>query len=227
MIDKVARQQMTLQEKYGEKFADLLDRFERSEKGIGCDCIFCFAERELSHSDLKRFEQWLDDQGIELVPSSDACLEGECIGPETQDELDDRISKCIRRYGWQLQGVMGDEDNFPFIYSIGNQEVGLPELLMIGSHRDGSALNALCKIMRENNRPFENGELIDWGGKFPLKSINAGDEAKDKYTLFVGAYYRTDEYAVQQVLMPDRFGRYPDDLRCEYPYCLVPVLTTH
>ena len=151
---------------------------------------------------------------------------GECIGPETQEEFSDRISKCIRQYGWQLQGVMGDEDNFPFIYSIGNQEVGLPELLMIGN-RDGSTLNALCKIMRENNRPFENGELIDLGGKFPLKSLNAGNEAKKEYTLFVGAYYETDDYTVQQIVMPDRSGRYPDDPQCEYPYCLVPVLTTH
>ena len=69
MFDKVARQRTRLQEKYGEKFADLLDRFERREKEMACDCIFCFAERELSHSDLKRFGQWLDDQGIELDAS--------------------------------------------------------------------------------------------------------------------------------------------------------------
>lgn len=108
MIDKVARQRTKLQEKYGAKFADLLDRFERSEEGVGCNCIFCFAERELSHSDLKRFEQWLDDQGIELEPSSDTSRKGECIGPETEDQFDARISKCIRQYGWQLQGVMGE-----------------------------------------------------------------------------------------------------------------------
>jgi hypothetical protein len=78
MIDKVVRQRAKLQEKYGEKFADLLDRFERSEKGMGCDCIFCFAERELSHSDLRRFEQWLELEGVVLVPNWDAPIEMEC-----------------------------------------------------------------------------------------------------------------------------------------------------
>jgi hypothetical protein len=78
MIDKVARQRARLQAKYGETFADLLDRSERSEKGIGCDCIFCFAERELSHSDLRRFEQWLELEGVVLVPNWDAQIETEC-----------------------------------------------------------------------------------------------------------------------------------------------------
>ena len=76
MFDKIARRRAKLQEKYGEKFADLLDRFDRSEKEMECDCIFCFAERELSHSDLRRFEQWLDDQGVELVSSADASCKG-------------------------------------------------------------------------------------------------------------------------------------------------------
>jgi hypothetical protein len=78
MIDKVARQRTRLQEKYGEKFADLLNRFERNEKGMGCDCIFCFAERELSHSELRRFERWLELEGVVLVPNWDTPIETEC-----------------------------------------------------------------------------------------------------------------------------------------------------
>lgn len=120
-----------------------------------------------------------------------------------------------------------NEGNFPFMYTIGNHELRLPELLMIGTDQGGSILNKVCGIMRKNNRPFQDGELIDLGGKFPLKSLNAGDEAKKEYTLFVGAYYETDDYTVQQIVMPDRSGRYPDDPLCEAPYCLAPLLTAH
>ena len=32
------------------------------------------------------------------------------------------------------------------------------------------------------------------------------------------------DYAVQQIVIPDRLGRYPDDPQCDRPYCLIPVL---
>lgn len=143
---------------------------------------------------------------------------------ETQDPFFNRMSKIIRRHGWQLQGVLGDEEHFPFIYTIGNYQLGLPELLVIGTGEAAHSLNSICERMRKNNRPFENGELIDLGGKFPVKSLNAGDQAKEQYTLFVGAYYGTDNYAVQQIVLPDTSGRYPDDPQCEAPYGLVPLL---
>jgi hypothetical protein len=146
---------------------------------------------------------------------------------DTQDPFHDRTSEIIHRYGWKLQGVLGDEEHFPFIYTIGNYQLGLPELLVIGTAQAAHPLNLACERMRKNNRPFLNGELIDWGDKFPLKSLNASDEAKEEYTLQVGAYYGTNGYAVQQILLPDTSGRYPDDPKCEVPYCLIPILTAH
>ena len=140
------------------------------------------------------------------------------------DPFYDRIAKHINQHGWRLQGVFGDEENFPFFYTIGNHQIGLPELLMIGSDRDADVLNWVCDKLRTNKRSFRDGELIYGYTKLPLKSLNAGDEAKREYTIQVGQYYETEDYSVQQIVIPDKSGRYPDDPRCDVPYCLVPLL---
>lgn len=147
----------------------------------------------------------------------------------------DRISQTISDYGWRLMCVLPDpdednipitidnfEDKIPFIYTIGNYECGLPELLMIGA-TPGGALNGIVAIMRNNNRAFTDGETIDLGGKCKPKAFWANDEARE-YTFQVGKYYRTNDYAVQQIVIPDSFGRYPGDPQCDLPFCLVPVL---
>ena len=77
----------------------------------------------------------------------------------------DEISQTIRDYGWRLMGVLPDPDEssnsliryIPFIYTIGNYECGLPELLMIGCTY-GGALNAIVARMRNYNRAFTDGE---------------------------------------------------------------------
>lgn len=134
MIDKVARQRAKLQEKYGEKFVDLLHRFERSEKGMRCDCILCFAERELSHSDLRRFEQWLELEGVELVPNWDAPIETQC----RYSEFDEKNSTT----GWA-------------VVPIGSQRLcytSAPEVVAGGSvwqiYTNEEDANAFCKEVK-------------------------------------------------------------------------------
>lgn len=133
------------------------------------------------------------------------------------------IAECIDQYGWRLCGVFGDKDHFPFIYSIGNHECGLPKLLEIGSN-DACVMNEICEKMRMQGRRFRNGELIDIGAKYPLKVLNANSDAR-QYAWQVGVYYETDDYSVQQIVTPDGSGRYPGDSKCAEPYCLVPILT--
>ena len=74
----------------------------------------------------------------------------------------DETAELIDRFGWKLCGVCGDHDHFPFIYSVGNYELGLPELLAIDCV-NGHVLNSLCEIMRQQNGPFRDGELIRIG----------------------------------------------------------------
>jgi hypothetical protein len=175
----------------------------------------------------------------------------------TQEYLN-HISEEISRRGWFLQGVWADIE---FVYTIGNHQVGLPELLMVGCNPILATyfLNLVVETMRRNNRPFEAGELIDWERKFPLKSVNVSDELKKstffddytlddfaelidckrkfpfksvnasddakEYTVFVGDYYGTNDYAVQQILIPYTTGQYPGDPEFEMPDCSAPVLT--
>jgi hypothetical protein len=140
------------------------------------------------------------------------------------DEIAQTISDC----GWRLMGVLPDPDEssdsfIPFIYTIGNYECGLPELLMIGSAYGGHALNAIVARMRHYNRAFMDGESIDLGKECQPKAFWANEEAQE-YTVQVGEYYGTNDYAVQQIVVPDTFGRYPGDPQCDLPFRLVPLL---
>ena len=126
-------------------------------------------------------------------------------------------------------GVLPDRDEssnsiiryIPFVYTIGNYECGLPELLLFGpAYR---TLNAITARMRDNGRAFADGETIDLGGRWKPKAFCANEEAR-KYTVQVGEYYGTNDYAVQQIVLPDTFGRYPGDPQCDRPFCWTPVL---
>jgi hypothetical protein len=102
--------------------------------------------------------------------------------------------------------------------------VGLPELLLIGGIAGADALNDLSQKMIERHAAFNDGELVKLGGKFPVKIVNADQRAQRDYTIQAGEHLGHEAYAVQQVLIPDRSGRYPSDPECAAPYSAVPVL---
>jgi hypothetical protein len=58
-------------------------------------------------------------------------------------------------------------------------------------------------------------------------AVNADDRVKEEYTLCVGVYYGTNGYRVQQLVIPDKCGRYPNDPKCAEPYSSVPVFNLH
>jgi hypothetical protein len=139
----------------------------------------------------------------------------------------DKMRKDIATMGQSMLGVLGDKNTPPFIYTIGNAERGLPELLIIGAADNsiGDVLNVIGEKMRERGRPFDNGELINIGGKFPLKAINTTPKAKEDYTIQAGQYLGHEDYAVQQLLIPDKHGRFPGDPKCEEPFASCPLLS--
>ena len=136
---------------------------------------------------------------------------------ELRDRFYRDIGNNIDRYGWHLMAIFGDDDGPQFIYTIGNHDYGLPELISIGC--PPSLFNSVCKRMHQQGRPFTSGELINMGGKYSLMALDAGEEAKASYTVQVGEWYQTDDYSVQQIIIPDTLGRYPGDPNCEAPYC--------
>jgi hypothetical protein len=129
--------------------------------------------------------------------------------------------EAIREHGQHVVRVMGE--TWPFAYTVGNSKRGLPELLLIGSNSDAAkdALDAMGKMMRDRGRPFEEGETVDLGKtpltSFPVKVINATDPA----ALRDYACQAHKDAKVQQVLMLDKAGRFPDQVGCAEPYSTI------
>src|SRR6266852_1690057 len=144
----------------------------------------------------------------------------------------EKVRHHIDTHGQHLRRVLlkeGDPDDaLPFVYTIGNHERGLPELLLIGFVEPNflSILNRLGEIQRERKIGFRHAELVDLGGTFPVRIVDAGAVGRDKYAVQVSVFYGTDDYQVRQVLISDRAGRFPDDPECDAPYRSQPVLSS-
>ena len=136
----------------------------------------------------------------------------------------DMIGRHIATHGQHLVQVLLTDDDpddvLPFIYTIGNHERGLPELLIIGNadNDDVWALNFLGRLQRNRGAAFQHGELVSLGGALPVKLVDAGSIGREEYAVQVGVYYDTENFAVMQVLFCDPAGRYPDDPECEEVY---------
>lgn len=113
-----------------------------------------------------------------------------------------------------LQGVLSDgcDEGVPFIYTIGNHGLGLAELLLVGFSPDIMAwvLNFAAKVQRDRARMFEDGEEVDIGATMPVRIYEPDKSVRDRFTLIATSYHGHDSYAVRQVLLPDKHGRFPD-----------------
>lgn len=125
------------------------------------------------------------------------------------------IQHNIDTAGQHLFGIFPTvkDPGTPFIYTIGNSLLGLPELLIIGNFTPnilGHALNELGKAMRSAGEPFDEGMVdIDWS--FPFKLRKTGPLAKSEYTIQAGQYLGHEDYTVMQVMICDPSGLYPGD----------------
>ena len=142
-----------------------------------------------------------------------------------------RLAKQIEQHGQCIQVVhltkADPPGTLPFMYTIGNYHLGLPELLVVGTDKEFVAgiLNRLGTMQRDRGKAFADEELVSIGGKFPLRIVDAGEIGRTEYATFVGFYYGTESYALRQVLLPDTQGRWPDTPGCDRPYCEQPILS--
>ena len=100
-----------------------------------------------------------------------------------------------------------------FFYSVGNAEEGLPELLVIGNlppHVGNLLINVLVDKMRRSGQKFDEG-LMHIGWSFPMKIRNASKVARQKYTCVASQEYGSENYEVQQILICDENGIFPDE----------------
>jgi hypothetical protein len=58
--------------------------------------------------------------------------------------------ETIRRYGWALQAVLGEDDSPPFVYTVGLTGFGHPELILFATSQAtaASVLNDLGELVR-------------------------------------------------------------------------------
>jgi uncharacterized protein DUF4262 len=106
----------------------------------------------------------------------------------TRAQLLRDIANDIREHGRSVLCIPGDADGSGFAYTIGNWETHrLPELLIIGTTR-GAMLNPLSELMIERDHAFAEGEIVDLGGKYPVKIITANERAQTDYTIQAGQF---------------------------------------
>lgn len=70
--------------------------------------------------------------------------------------------ETIRRYGWALQAVLGDEEGPPFVYTVGLSGFDHPELVLFATSQATAAavLNDLGELVR-SGRVLRAGEAIE------------------------------------------------------------------
>ncbi len=144
--------------------------------------------------------------------------------------LRDEIREMIDKHGQMIQFVhrsSGDPPDFqPFVYTIGNLRLGMPELLYISDRIEGMGdlLNHLGELQRKRGRGLAPGETIKLEGKFVARITDAGVRGRTEYAIQAGVFYETDEFQVCQILLTDSEGRWPEDPACRKPYSTQPLL---
>lgn len=134
------------------------------------------------------------------------------------------IQQNINASGRSIICVLPDKTfDFGFTYSIGNFIHKIPELLIVGFYdvKAGEILNDLSARMLESGKPFMDNGTINLGGLYPVKIINTDARARSIYTIQATQFIGHPDYMVQQVLVPDKHGKFPDEQGCTYT---VPIL---
>lgn len=124
-----------------------------------------------------------------------------------------QVRKNIEKSGQHLFGVFGPTKNECFMYTVGNANAGLPELLCIGSFDPqviGAMLNQMGDMQRRAGKAFEEGFVdIDW--TIPVKVRKASGDVNERFTIQAGQYLGHENYTVLQVMICDWQGKYPGD----------------
>lgn len=127
----------------------------------------------------------------------------------------EQIASTIKEYGRQVLGIFDPEGKSPeFTYSIGNRDAGKPDLLVLAAeHRIAGRI--INRVSEQDGVKFEDGEIVDLGGKFPIKLAKMDAGTRMLYTVQAEEYYQTHDYAVMQVVFADENGKFPGDEGCD------------
>jgi hypothetical protein len=130
------------------------------------------------------------------------------------------IEASIAESGQFVLAVIGDDPDWMFAYTIGNHRRQLPELLIICYDAKVAAtiLYKIGEIQAARGTAFADGEAVSFGASLPLLIREPVLElVRSDYMHQAGRFLETEEYAVRQVVLPDRKGRYPGHPQCDQP----------
>ena len=145
-------------------------------------------------------------------------------------DVREHIAANIKNHGQQrvcVHATAGDTGDFiPFVYTIGNHERGLPELLLIG---DNDAvycqiLNILGETQRQRGRAFDLGELVDFSAMYPALVGDGGRRGRQEYAVQASVYYGTENFRVQQIFLSDSNGYHYNQPEFDVRYLDCPIL---
>jgi len=123
-------------------------------------------------------------------------------------ELHKETDKLIDVGLWAVVSIFDAKP--AFAYTVGLHSQNLPELIMVGLPSDVShgILNAVGRAAT-NVGGFMHGNIIEKTSSHPITVIDALD--KEEYATQVYAHYRTWDFKLQQLVVPDTKGRFPWD----------------
>lgn len=130
------------------------------------------------------------------------------------------IINHIAEHGRSIMGVGAGPSSASFMYTIGNHLSGIPEFVISGllSESLQHVLNELSQQAIARGEPFADGELVNLGGKLSVRIEDAPSIAKSFMTIQATEFYGNEDYALQQVVLPDASGRFPEDAGCDEPF---------
>ncbi|WJK33145.1 DUF4262 domain-containing protein [Solwaraspora sp. WMMA2065] len=136
----------------------------------------------------------------------------------------------IDRFGWAVTAVLpdndGDDEHGPFAYTVGLTRHGYPELVIAGldpciAH---AILNTAAGRVYDRAERFTHGQHVN-GLIAGYDTVIVDGHATD--TLHPGtafALYGRHRVRLQQIVWPNRHGRFPWDDGYEYPTWVQPLI---
>ncbi|MGC4808741.1 DUF4262 domain-containing protein [Micromonospora sp. DT233] len=145
------------------------------------------------------------------------------------DEFFRQQQKHIDDIGWSVTAVLPDHDeaHAPFAYTIGLTERGLPELVIAGLDplTAQTLLNDMAHRVYQRAQPLTADHRVEDLLLGYDAVIIEGQATEALHPGAAYARYGKDHVRLQQVVWPDKQGRFPWDDGYEYPAHVQPLLT--
>lgn len=140
----------------------------------------------------------------------------ECSGCKG-DNMEDKIIENIKNFGWHAVYVFADEDNPPFLYTIGLEETfGHSELIIFGLTVEQShavVVPYIEKLIREDKKKIEPYSVDKTMNSAPVYFAPVEEKYISKYFGMAINHYSLfgRDFEAMQMIWPDTKNNFPFD----------------